>query len=110
MEKACSTAETKNGIEIKKGQWKVQFETKFGTPNGHVFGVTIIPDRSKEIAYIAKHELKDYMKAHQLLGHPGRGKLLGTCERMHWNLSKRDPNTCEDCLITKAQRVNLNRE
>ncbi len=64
-----------------------------------MFGATIIPDRSKEIAFVAKHKVKDYMKVHQRLGHPGRDKLLGTC-----------PNACEDCLIAKAQRMNLSRE
>ncbi len=109
MEKGCSSAGTKNGIEIKKEQWKVQFETKFVHPNCYVFGVTTIPDRKEEIACVAKHKAKDYMKAHQLLGHR-RDKLLGTCERMHWNLSNGHPNACEDCLIAKDRRMILNRE
>ncbi len=87
MEKGCSTAGRKNGIEIKEGLWKVHFKTKFGTPTGHVFGFTIIHDKEKEIVVVAKHKAKEYLKAHQLLGPPGRDQLLGSCKQLHWNLS-----------------------
>ena len=109
MEKGCSVSGSKEGIEIRKGQWSMNFDTKFGTPHGHVFGTTIVPQRETEMAFIATKPNKNYMEVHQLLGHPGREKLLGTCKRLQWNLSQADAHACEDCLVAKARRANLNK-
>lgn len=111
MEKDCAVSGSKDGIEIKKGQWSMKFQTKFGTQQGHVFGTTIIPASGDATAFIAgARTSKKYMEVHQLLGHPGRDKLLGTCERLNWKLTGEEPSTCEDCLIGKARRMNMNKE
>ena len=44
MEKNFSVTGTKAGIEITKGAWRAKFDTLFGTPKGHVFGTTILPE------------------------------------------------------------------
>ena len=44
MEKIFSVTGTKAGIEITKGAWRAKFDTTFGTPKGHVFGTTILPE------------------------------------------------------------------
>ncbi len=84
------------------------FNTRIGTPKGHVFATTMIPENriDSECANLSiKHE-----EAHQLLGHPGRKKLLGTLERLNWNLSNPKTNQCEDCLKGKANQMRLNQE
>ena len=110
MEKECSVSGSKDGIEIRKGLWALKFDTKFGTPHGHVFGTTITPMQGSETAFLGAQASKNYMEIHQLLGHPGRDKLLGTSERMNWKLTGEEASTCEDCLIGKARRMNLNKE
>ena len=110
MERNFSVIGTKEGIEIKKGEWKLRFNTKFGTPKGHVFGACILPENENELAHVNMKTILNYEKAHQLLGHPGRNKLIGTSERLNWNLSDRHASECEDCLKGKARRTNLNKE
>ena len=48
MEKDFSVTGTKAGIKISKGTWKVHFNIKFGTLNGHVFGAKILSEHGKE--------------------------------------------------------------
>ena len=111
IEKNCSVSGSKEGIEIRKGKWTMKFDTKFGTPHGHVFGTRINPMKGNETAFLANTKVnKNYMKVHQLLGHPGRDKLMGTCDRMNWKLTAETTSTCEDCMIGKARRMNLNKE
>ncbi len=68
----------------------------------------MIPDRliNTKLADISIR----YEDAHQLLGHSGRNKLVGTSERLNWNLSNPVINQCEDCLKGKANRLRLNQE
>ncbi len=83
---------------------------QLGTPKGHVFGATIVPEKKSKLAFVTTKANKKYMEIHQLLGHPGRDKLLGTSDRMNWKIQIGHANECEDCLIGKARRMNLNRE
>ena len=110
MEKNISVIGTKTGIVLEKGTWKVNFDVKFGTPKGHVFGATIVPEIENEMVQINIRQRLDYVRAHQMLGHPGRNKLLGTTERLHWHLNERHAESCEDCLKGKAKRLNVNKE
>ena len=112
MEKNFAANGTKNGIVIKKGDWSVKFDIKFGTPKGHVFGATILPyiENTQEEVQVNLPALLNYEKAHQLLGHPGRNILVGTCNRLQLNLSERQAQECEDCLKGKARRMNISKE
>ncbi len=58
----------------------------------------------EEIAFVTKQEVKNYMKVHQLLGHSGRDKLLGSC-----NASNAVKSACDNCFIAKTRRMNFNR-
>ena len=110
MERNFSVVGTKDGIEIEKGPWKVKFNQKFGTPKGHVFGATIVPQGGNEFVNMNVEKQFGYEMAHQLLGHPGRNKLISTSERLEWTLTARSGNECEDCLRGKARRMNVNKE
>ncbi len=77
-------------------------ETKFGRPKVHVFGATIMPEKKSELAFVTSNRNKKYMEIHQLLGDPGRDKLLVTCDQMTWKKQIGHANACEDCLIGKA--------
>ena len=109
MEKNCSVIGTKNGIVLEKGNWKANFNVRFGTPKGHVFGATIIPENNNEMGQVNLRQRLDYERAHQILGHPGRNKLIGTTERLDWHLNEKHAENCEDCLKGKARRLNVNK-
>jgi hypothetical protein len=99
MEKNFAANGTKDGIVLKKGDWSVKFDIKFGTPKGHVFGAMILPyteDIREEVQVNLPAQL-NYETAHQLLGHPGRNILVGTCDRLQVKLSERQAQECEDC-------------
>ncbi len=99
---------TSKSIKIQKGEWTMLFNTRIGTPKGHVFATTMIPENKINFEcanFSIKHE-----EAHQLLGHPGRNKLLATSKRLNWNLSSPIANQCKDCLKGKANRLRLNQE
>jgi len=99
---------SKEGIRLQKGDWVMNFDRKVGTPRGHVFATTLIPSTNYEIAQI--NLPIGYEKAHQILGHPGQNKLLGTADRLGWTLAAKAEKECEDCLKGKARRLNLNKE
>jgi hypothetical protein len=96
------------GINVQKDNWSMRFDKRIGTPKGHVFAITMIPEGNNN------HEMANvtvpYEDAHQLLGHPGKNKLIGTSERLKWTLSKQTLNDCSDCLVGKAKRLKLNKE
>ena len=96
------------GIVVQKDNWSMRFDKRIGTPKGHVFAITMIPEGN------INHEMANatisYEDAHQLLGHPGKNKLIGTSERLNWTLSKQTLKDCSDCLIGKAKRLKLNKE
>ena len=52
----------------------------------------------------------DYMKAHGILGHPGRDLLLGTAGKLGWTLSEKNDKNCKDCMKGKAKRMAINKE
>jgi hypothetical protein len=108
MEKGYSVVGSKEGITLQKDSWLMKFDRKVGTPRGHVFATTLIPATNYEIAQV--NLPIGYEKAHQLLGHPGQNKLLGTAERLGWILAAKTEKECEDCLKGKARRLNLNKE
>ena len=96
MEKGYTVTGTKSGISLSKSNLNMNFDTKIGTPKGHIFGAIIKPQDTSEIAQIT--ESIEYQDAHQLLGHPGRNKLLGTAERLNWKINPRQQTECEDCM------------
>ena len=75
-----------------------------------MFGGTIVPEIGNEIGQVNIRQRLDYERAHQILGHPGRNKLIGTTERLHWHLNEKHSESCEDCLKGKAKRLNINKE
>ncbi len=70
VDKGCHVPGTKEGIDIQKGQWQVKLDKSFGTPKGHVFGATIVPEKECEMAQLNLQKQIEYEKAHQLVGHP----------------------------------------
>ena len=100
----------KNGITITKGDQSLFFDLKFGTPKGYIFGITMHPEDRAEMAQVTLEKNYNYMTAHGLLGHPGRDLLLGTVERLSWNLSEKKERVCEDCMTGKAKRMDVNKE
>jgi len=108
MEKGYSVVGSKDGITLQKENWSMNFDRKIGTPRGHVFATTLIPSTNYEIAHI--NIPIRYEKAHEILGHPGQNKLIGTADRLGWTLAAKVEQECEDCLKGKARRLNLNKE
>ncbi len=99
MEKDFDVDGTNKGINIKKGEWSMRFNTRIRTPKRQVFATTMIPERhvDSELADISiRHE-----DAHQLLGYPGRNRTFRHCREANWVLSNQVLNQCEDCLIGK---------
>ena len=93
---------------MKRENWRLKFDTKIGTTRGYIIGTTMIPE-----ADLTRNLLDPnlaYEKAHALLGHPGRNYLIGTAKRMNWSLSAQVAHECEDCLLGKARRMNMNKE
>ncbi len=108
MEKNFHVDGTNKGIKIQKGDWTMLFNTRIGTPKGHVYASTMIPENEND--FESANVIIGHEDAHQLLGHPGRNKLFGTSESLKWNLSNQVLNQCEDCLKGKANRMRLNQE
>ncbi|MFM8622588.1 MAG: hypothetical protein ACKOB3_04330, partial [Holophagaceae bacterium] len=108
MEKDCTIVGSKKGMEIRKGKWALQFHTKFGTAKGHVFGTNILP--MTEVAFVSETTLnKTVEEAHQLLGHPGKSLMEATSARLNWKLTGDKDTSCEECMIAKAKRENVNK-
>lgn len=108
MDKGFSVTGSKDGIDLKKGNWSMSFNRRVGTPRGHVFASSLIPADNYNVEY-ANISI-NYEKAHQLLGHPGRNLLLGTADRLAWKIKDKATTECEDCLKGKARRMNMNKE
>jgi hypothetical protein len=108
MDKGFQVDGNHKGINIQKDDWSMRFDKRIGTPKGHVFAITMLPEEilDSEIADVAI----PYEDAHRILGHPGKNKLIGTSERLKWTLSKQTLNECSDCLVGKAKRLQLNKE
>ncbi len=51
-----------------------------------------------------------YEKVHQMLGHPGRNKLIETSNILKWKISSPMTNKCEDCLKGKVHQLRRNKE
>jgi hypothetical protein len=107
MDKGFSIAGSKEGITLNKDDWSLLFDKKVGTPRGHVFGTTMIPNGT-EMAQV--NLTVGYKQAHEILGHPGRNKLLGTTERLKWPIGEKSVIECEACLKGKAHRLKMNKE
>jgi len=109
MEKDFTVVGSKKGLEIRKGNVTMEFHTKFGTSKAHVFGTTIRP--STGVALVSETKInKTFEEAHQILGHPGKELLASTSERLNWKLTGNQNVPCEECLIAKAKRANVNKE
>jgi len=109
MEKDYSIVGTKKGIKVNKGSSSVEFYTKFGSTNGYIFGTCIRP--INQIALVSETKTnKTYAEAHSVLGHPGQDLLEGTSQRLNWTLNGDKEVSCEDCMIAKARRANLNKK
>ena len=108
MDKGFQVDGNHKGINILKENWSMRFDKRIGTPKGHVFAITMLPEGifDREMANLTI----PYEDAHQLLGHPGKNKLIGTSERLKWTLHKQTQDDCSDCLIGKAKRMKLNKE
>lgn len=108
IEKDFTVHGSKQGIEIRKGSSSMQFDEKFGTTKGHIFGTTIIPLSATALVTGIKAD-KTHEEAHQILGHPGKDLVNGTSNRLGWKLIGEDKGIpCEECMIAKARRSNLN--
>lgn len=108
MEKDFKVTGSKEGMDIKKGRYTLRFSTKFGNAKNHVFGTTILPSTSVALVTETASE-KTFDKAHQLLGHPGKELLVNTAKRLGWKLTGEKDVPCEECMIAKARRTNLNK-
>ncbi len=53
LEKGFSVVGTKEGIDIKKGDWKIKFDKRIGTPKGHVFGIKLCLNDESEKAQVS---------------------------------------------------------
>ena len=106
MEKGFQVLGSKTQISIEKGERKLSFATKIGSPTGYVYGAIINPTHAVGISAIAQK--LEYKEAHDKLGHPGSDKLKKTAERLAWELNHED-SPCEDCLTGKAKRNNMNK-
>ncbi|MFM8622083.1 MAG: reverse transcriptase domain-containing protein, partial [Holophagaceae bacterium] len=80
---------------------------RFGTAKGHIFGTTIVPLSATALVTGIK-TTKSHAEAHQILGHPGKELMKSTSNRLGWNLTGEDI-PCEDCMIAKARRSNVNK-
>ena len=108
MEKGVSVIGGKNGIDLKKENWTMKFDTKIGTTKGYIFATTMVPD--DDLIQNRVNPVMAYEKAHEILGHPGKNKLIGTAKRLNWSLSARVAHECESCLLGKAMRLRMNKE
>ena len=108
MDKGFQVDGNSKGITVQKQEWKMRFDKRIGTPKGHVFAITMLPNRTED--YEMANVTVQYEDAHNLLGHPGRNKLIGTSERLKWTLAKQLTADCSDCLVGKAKRMKLNKE
>jgi hypothetical protein len=108
MDKGFLVDGNNKGITVQKQEWTMKFDRRIGTPKGHVFAITMMPEgtNEREMANVTMQ----YEDAHKRLGHPGKNKLIGTSERLKWTLTKQTADDCSDCLVGKAKRMKLNKQ
>jgi hypothetical protein len=90
MEQGDFVNGSKDGSNLHKGNWMMTFDGRGGTPKGHLFATSMIPETKYNVRYA--NVLIQYERAHQMLGHPGRNLLPGTAARLNWNISKKTSN------------------
>ncbi len=108
MDKGFLVDGNNKGITVQKQEWTMKFDRRIGTPKGHVFAITMMPEgtNEREMANVTMQ----YEDAHKRLGHPGKNKLIGTSDRLKWTLTKQTADDCSDCLVGKAKRMKLNKQ
>ena len=94
MENGYKLSNKGNIMILSKGSKVLKFENLQKTKNGYCPGIKMIIKIPYEKVNIA--QAKDYLEAHQLLGHPGMETTITTAAKLGWKLA---PNAeeCEAC-------------
>ena len=98
----------KDGMSIKKGRMQYEFDRKFKSGSGFLFGLRIdTRDIRTNVNSSAQNKI-DATIMHAKLGHAGETYRRATCHRLGINLKGPFP-PCESCAISKIRQKNVNK-